>query len=271
MAGGLALSFESDLAPFRASLSDWARNRFPSIARNAINDTVVDAREAEQAKIRGVFDRPRPVTVRAPLYRRATKEDLTAAIYINDEGARQERWLLPQVRGGGRRHKPFEQRLIRAGLMEPFEFAVPAIGQKRDAYGNLSGPLLERILSQLGAAAGVGYLANATARSRRRNARRVRERYFVPDERHQGRLPRGVYERQGDRIRAVLVFVSAPHYRPRYDFGQAMFAKAARVFPDYFARRFYAELGKAGAVTGGGSLGLVGGSRVLLGPRAPGG
>ncbi len=244
----LSLQFQADIKQLQAEMPRWADQRIPSITRNALNDTVEEARFAEVDKIRGVFDRPTPLTQRSPRFRKATRDYLTAEVYITDDGAGNApvKYLSPQVEGGGRRAKRFEMALRRIGVMRPGEYALPAAGYQRDAYGNLPGSLLVRILSQLRALNEVGFKANETTRARKR--KRSTARYFVPDgarqERGIGRLPRGVYERQGNRIRAVLVFVAAPSYRKRYDFGQAAKAKAERVFEPYFIRHFYAEMAK---------------------------
>jgi hypothetical protein len=254
----LAVSFEADIATIQSELPEWANHRLPSIIRNALNDTAEEARVAEIDKIRGIFDRPKPLTLRAPLYRMATKETLEAAVFIRDEvggnGTPPARYLAPQIIGGARRAKGFELLLRSRGIMRPDEFAIPAIGQPRDAYGNLAPSVITRLLSQLGAGRDVGYMSNATPRSRARGRRRAVAQYFVPDtgargERGISRLPRGVYQRMaGGRIRAVLIFVSgAPGYRKRYDFGQATIAKSSRVFGPYFERHFYAELAKYSA------------------------
>lgn len=246
-----SISFEADISSIQAELPLWAHDRVPSITRNALNDTADDARFAEVDKIRGVFDRPTPLTQRAPLMRRATKDHLVAEVFIRDEaagGRPPAKYLQPQVEGGRRPHKAFEMALIRRGIMLPGEYALPAIGQKRDAYGNLPGALYMRILSQLQAFDRAGFDANETARSRTRNVRMGKARFFVPSgvraEKGIGRMPRGIYERQGNRIRGVLMFVASPSYRKRYDFGQAAIAKADRVFAGYWRRYFYAELAK---------------------------
>jgi hypothetical protein len=247
-----SISFEADISVLQRELPDWAARRVPSITRNALNDTVEEARFAEIDKIRGVFDRPTPFTQRAPLYRKATKDNLVAEVYVRDTpsgGSRPpSKFLGPEVRGGPRQHKAFELALIRAGIMRSDEFALPAIGQRRDAYGNLPGSLIVQILSQLRAMSEVGYLANRTAKSAARAKRKGTSRFFVPQssrgELGIGRLPRGIYTRDGNRIRGVLMFVGRPTYRKRYDFGQASIAKASRVFEPYWMRHFYAELAK---------------------------
>lgn len=257
----LTVSFEADISSIRAELPEWANRRINSITRNALNDSVTDAQFAEVEKIRGVFDRPAPLTQRSPLYRRATSDSLTAWVYIRDEasgGTAPSKYLMPQVMGGARGAKRFEVALRAIGVMRADEFAIPAIGYKRDQYGNIPGATIVRILSQLKAMERfAGSMANETATSKARNVRAGKARYFVPQdsgrraERGISRLPRGIYERNGGTIRAVFVFVRQPVYRKRYDFGQASRVKVERVFWAYWQRHFYAELQKQMAQTGG--------------------
>jgi hypothetical protein len=249
----LSLSFEADIASIRKELPEWAQRRIPSITRNALNDSVTDAQFAETEKIRGVFDRPNRLTQRSPLYRKATTDSLTAWVFIRDEasgGTAPAKYLMPQVMGGARGAKRFEVALRAIGVMRADEYAIPAVGFKRDQYGNVPGSTIVRILSQLRAMERfAGSMANETATSKARNIRAGKARYFVPQqgkraERGISRLPRGIYERNGKGIRAVFIFVRQPTYRKRYDFGQAAKAKVERVFWPYWQRYFYAELKK---------------------------
>lgn len=256
------ISFAADISSLQREMPIWAQQRIPSITRNALNSTAEDAVGAEIDKIRGVFDRPTPFTERSvvfPRNLRATKDHLEAKIMLRDEasggGTPPDRYLQAQIFGGPRKAKPFEKALRRAGIMQPDEFATIAIGYRRNAYGNLAGPTLVAILSQLKAFSEVGHKMNETRRSRMRAGAERKSRYFVPDE--GSSLRRGVYERVGKRIKAVLIFVRQPTYRARFDFGQATEAKARRVFAAYWQREFYRELQKATSQTSGtNSLGL---------------
>lgn len=244
-----SISFEADIGALSRQMPDWAQRRIPSITRNALNDAAEDGVFSELDTIKGVFDRPTPFTQKAvvfPASMRATSSRLEAVVMVRDQasgGTPPSKYLLAQVTGGGRKAKPFEHRLRRAGIMRMDEYATVAIGYRRNAYGNLPGPTLVAILSQLQAAEQfAGYAMNETRRSRAKaGSKRVR-RYFVPPE--GSGLPRGVYERVGKRIKAVLIFVSQPTYRKRYEFGRATINKARRVFPAYWRRHFYAELAK---------------------------
>ena len=87
------------------------------------------------------------------------------------------RYLGPQVAGGTRLTKSGELQLIEAGIMRSNEVIVPGQGIKRDAYGNVPGSIMNRILSDLGQ--GRTRQQNTTAQSRKRNAGRNRGRYLV--------------------------------------------------------------------------------------------
>lgn len=239
--GLFELSFDANIQEVEASLRDTEKWIVPYAASTALSRTAYDASQAESAKIRGVFDRPTPFTVKSVLYRKATADNLTYRIFLRDEarnGTAPAVYLAPEILGGMRRPKPFELLLRSRGVMEQHEFAIPAIGIKRNAYGNLAGSVISKILSQLGARRDV--YQNTTATSRKRSKARNAAQYFVPNPSTQRALPRGVYERlSGRKIRLVLLFVGGPpRYRKRYDFGQAARAKAVRVFGSHFKAAF---------------------------------
>jgi len=244
----LQLKITSNLDVLRRALTDTQRNRIPSITRNALNDAAIDARDAERLKIAQVFDRPTRFTINSPVFPKhlkATKEHLVATVgMLRDEaagGTPPASYLSPQVQGGPRRLKPFERRLREAGILRAGEFAVPARGVRLNAYGNISGAMLAQILSQLRAYSEVGFLANETKGSRKRAGARRQARYFVPRT-EGGRLPRGVYERRGRDIKAVLIFVdAAPRYRPLYKFGDAGARAAAAAFEGHWLKYFHKE------------------------------
>lgn len=234
------ISFESNIKEVEDTLRATERWVIPYATATALSRTAFDARASEMSTIAGVFDRPTPFTIKSILYKKASADNLTYRIFVRDEASRSgtppATYLRPQVHGGPRRAKPFEMLLRRAGVMRPDEFAIPAIGIKRNAYGNLPAATLSKILSQMKARRDTAQ--NTTKRSAKRNKKG--EKYFLPNEATRRRLPRGIYERlEGGKIRAVLLFVSsAPHYRKRYEFGRAARVKAQRVFGPHFKRAF---------------------------------
>jgi len=227
---GFHISFETDISSLAVELPKWANQRIPSITRNALNDVVKLAWQGERDRIRGVFDRPTPYIQKAPLYERATKETLTAEVYIPEVSTRggtpKAKILAAQVRGGSRRAKGFELMLRRAGLMRSNEYAVPGRDTPLDNYGNVRRSLITRIVNQMGKRRRGGY------------------RYFVP--KPGSRLARGVWEEmRGRKVRPVLLFVTdAPDYRKHYPFGERAIDVARREFAPSWQHYWQRELTK---------------------------
>lgn len=211
-----------------------AKSQVPFALARALTKTAQDVRAAQRKEIERVFDRPTPFTRNAVYMRPATKVRLQAEVWLKDNGSRPNH-LLPQIEGGARPLKRFEQRLVMTGYMQPTERAVPAAGARLDAYGNMSRGQINQILSQLKTAVVQGDYSNATD-SKRSRAKREREAYFVSRGpgtwRGKGawknglksqHLPRGVYVRRsfgalGTAIKPVLLFVPRALYRKRYHF-----------------------------------------------------
>lgn len=154
-----------------------------------LNKTGKIVKEAEVKEMKSVFDNPTRYTINSLQLSPATKSDLKATIWFKEPDRYKDNphYLLPQVVGGVRHLKGFEQGIALGEL-------VPALGAKIDRYGNVSMGQIRQILSVLGKAeTSAGYMANITTRSRRRNSR---ERdYVVIDRRQRGNLPMGVYQR----------------------------------------------------------------------------
>lgn len=216
-----------------------AQRQVPFALTRALTKTAQDVREAERGAMRGVFDRPTPFTLNALYLRPATKQRLEAEVWLKGDGSRDNQpgshYLRPQIEGGDRPLKRFEQRLVRAGYMQASERAVPASGANLDAYGNISRGQIVKILSQLKTAAVQGDFSDATS-SRRSRAKRSKEAYFVsrgPGTAFGGgawksglksqHLPRGIWVRRnfgawGTAVKPVLLFVPRASYRARYKF-----------------------------------------------------
>lgn len=244
------ISFVSDIADLKSRLRDRERRQLPFALMLALNDTMKAVRLAEQREIARAFDRPTKLTRNSVLYREATKQRLVAEIFIRGrddfgKGTPPAEFLAPQHRGGIRKPKPFEKALRRKGLLGSDEYAVPAKGFPLDTFGNIKGSRLEAMLSQLQAAEmTAGFMANETERSGRRNRRAGKARYFIAD--GTGRLPRGIFERSGATIRAMLIFVKgAPSYAERFHFEKVGVAEARRVFGPHFKERFLKAIATA--------------------------
>lgn len=186
-----------------------------------------------------VFDRPTPFTRNAFWWRPATPDRSAFDVGVKDfagKGVAAAKYLRAEIFGGARRMKRSEIALGRLGRGQGFW--VPGPGIKLDAYGNVPGALLRRIISDVKADSEVGYLANRTGRSRARNRNYRAERYFVPSP--SSPLHPGVWverPRGSRKIMPALLFVGAPHYRKRFDFfGRGM---------KFATERFPVELAEA--------------------------
>lgn len=240
---------------FRQALTDLERRQLPFATMQAINSTAFEVRQRWGEVMPRVFDRPTPLTTKAVLYRKATKSNLTAEIFIRDEafkGTPPAKYLQAQVFGGNRGTKAFEKRLQSAGFLPVGWFAVPGKGAQLDAYGNLAGARMNRILSQLGAR--FDPLQNETdvsrGRRRKREARKHRGDY-VPIRQRRGRLAPGIYQRVttgfGSTLVSVLRFVERVRYRPRYNIHDMARKVYARRFPDIFKRELAEAVASAKA------------------------
>ena len=233
------------------------RTQLPFAVMQAVNATAFEIRETWKRTAQRVFDRPTPLTMNAVLYRKATKQQLYATVFIRDEahkGTPPDKYLQPQVEGGQRRLKGMERLLQGANLMPQNRYAVPGKGAPLDAYGNVKSGEVRKIISQLQAGREQGYVSNESAVSRRRRHRREdrsgasRSDYFVIRQKT-GPLVPGIWQRARTYTGAgghsgvwlVYAFVGRAHYSPRYDIYGLAQRQWNTLMPFYFNR----ELAKA--------------------------
>jgi hypothetical protein len=237
---------------FGRTLTDLEKTQIPYAMTLAINDTSFQVREQWNKAMPLVFDRPTPLTRNAVLYRKATKTNLAADIFIRDEatkGTPPSKYLQPEVEGGPRRQKRSERWLQARGLMPAGHFAVPGSAAKLDQYGNLRGGDLTKVLSAL--QAHPDQLSRSTDESRHRRIKReIKKQGFTTDvfalRKKRGKLQPGVYQRidlgrLGSAVKPILRFVERVTYRKRYD----IFGIAHKAFNDRFAPNFRAALDRA--------------------------
>lgn len=229
----MEFSFQSNIDGWTAGLEDIYQRQVPFATVKALNQTVEDIREHHRMILPVVFDRPTRYTLNSLRVLKArTTGELVAGVYFKDAARRRKHYLMPQVEGGPRAHKPFEYWLIQRGIMASNEYAVPASGLKLDAFGNVPGGTITMILSQL--AAGPDAFQWETARSRKR-AGASRARYFVPQP--GSNLRRGIWRRKGKAaIEPVFIFVASVAYTKRYPFFDISRDRAMFFMPINFER-----------------------------------
>jgi hypothetical protein len=168
-------------------------------------------RDAEQDQMRQDIDKPTPFSVNAVLYKKFGPAGIGqpkvegAAVYLNDAfsigsvvGA--DQYLGVQTLGGqtaGPRRS--EELLQLIGVMRPDQVWVPDKAVKLDAYGNVPGPLIARMLMDL--------RLNPYAYTKTRNFALI------------GKPAIGVITKIGDEWFPFLWFVDrVTTYRPKYRF-----------------------------------------------------
>lgn len=167
--------------------------------------------------MRSSFDRPTRWTLNSLAIEPATRDKLSARIFVKNEaagGVPQENYLLPGVDGGARREKGFERSLRYAGLLGAGERVMPGRQISLDANGNISRTLIQSI--NVWAKSGAGRTAKASGKGAQRVKAQNPRGYFLFGK---PGGTRGVAQRSGSLVMPVLVFTQRqPVYRARLDF-----------------------------------------------------
>lgn len=230
----IVVNVQSNIAKALNPIYVLTPRQYPFIVAKALTNTAQDANKADIEQMAVDLDRPTSFTRRGTFVRPATKQNLQAEVDLKDfapKGSPTHRYLQPQIAGGPRRLKRFEYLLRAKGVLPDGMFAVPSRTLALDGYGNAPRALYVQILSALGAGElTAGYMANRTARSKRRNKKLAD--YFAVTTPGQ-RLPVGIYTRSGGgrRIDMLFAFVREPVYQQRYKFYETADAVTKKMFP----------------------------------------
>lgn len=232
------------IAEIESHLTSLGREQVPYATVVALTRSAKFAQAELTRELGRVFDRPTRYTQSAVFVRPATKARMWAEVKIKDEtvkGNPAVRYLIAQIQGGSRGVKGFEKLLQRNGVMPVGWYAVPTKYIGLDAYGNVPGGVIVKILSQLQASRDSLTNENLKAK-RKRNAKARAGRYFValPGRQRTKHLKPGIYERLGTAfgsgLRPVMLFVPrAPRYAKRFRFFEIADQTARMRFPIEFA------------------------------------
>jgi hypothetical protein len=223
----IIVNVQADISGVLKKLEDLRQDQVPFATALALTRTAQFAQKALADEMNRVFDRPTPHTLNSTYVQPATKAVPIANVKIKDAGAGSigpVRWLLPEIQGGGRSPKGFELLLQRAGILPAGWWVIPAQGANLDAYGNVSGGTITKILAQLQALRDELDNEKRDVRAKRDRTRK-QGRYFavIPNRPAYNRLKPGIYERMGTtkaaRLLPIFTFTNkAPHYSVRYNF-----------------------------------------------------
>lgn len=213
----LSFDIRSSAPIVLAQLTKLQKEQLPEAGIRAANRTGREVVLALRNAMGEVFDRPTPWAQRGVLQTLASRSRPVFTVYLEEspnKGTPAADFLAAEIEGGERKHKRFEKALIAKGLMRAGAYAVPGNQAPRDAYGNVPGPFIVRMLSDLQAFGEQGYRAN---RRGPRTGKRKTNYFFVPPA--GSRLKPGVYwHMPGGLIGVAFIFVSRTAYTARYDF-----------------------------------------------------
>ncbi|GGX33172.1 hypothetical protein GCM10007242_45330 [Pigmentiphaga litoralis] len=253
-------------------LSDIERRHVPFATARGLTMTAQDVKAAERQEMERKLDRPTPYTLNSLYVRPATKTALAARVWIKDEagkGTPANRFVGPNIEGGGRNAKRFERALQTTGLMPREWRAVPAAAAQIDRFGNMAASQIRMLLSYFQSAElRAGYSGNMTARRKaaigagsvKKGTRGVV--YFVSYGKGQRRgagswmngreqnLPAGIWQRTsfgtlGTSVKPVVLFVRRAQYQQRLDFYGVAQRVSAERFESNFKTALDAAVGRA--------------------------
>lgn len=234
------------LPEIQQALRNLAEEQMPYAMMTAINTTAFKVKNALQAEMKSVFDRPTPWLIRQVAVAKATKQNLTAIVGtpegIKDQYGKNagfsrsssgvyERIIDPHVSGGSRRLRSSEHKLRAAGILPQGWFAVPAPDVELDQYGNLSGGWWVIVLSWLNAFGDTsqGSIKNRIDKTSKRKNKLEKAGLelfaAIPGRARTRHLKPGVYLRQVkgkgrnrlNVLKPLLLFVNRVNYKTRLD------------------------------------------------------
>ena len=233
----ISISVKTDFDNAIRKLDFGVRRQVPFAIKNTLNNLAQHVKTDVVNEMRNKFDRPTPFTLNSLFIKYATKQSLTALVYVKDKELFKSRpfneQLAHEFSGGQRIRKRLEFWFQRAGYISSNEYLVPGEAAQLDAFGNVSRGQIQKILSQLRAGPDVyAYKSN----SRRSRAKRINVEYFWS---RGGRLKRGVWARYrlgfGSAVKPILIVVGHAGYVRRIDLERIGNARINREINDRFA------------------------------------
>jgi hypothetical protein len=228
----ITVEIRTNLGSLLRGLTDLQKSQMPYAAMRAATDVAFMVRKGWQDEMRRVFKNPTDWTLNGIVVDKADRNGRSSRVRFEASGGKgtpSGLYLQPQMDGGPRPHTPFENRLIRSGLLTAAEFLVPGKFAERDAAGNLVPGQIAKILSDLGTIE----TARRGPGSRDRGVRAL-ESYRI--ERPNSGAPKGIYLQQGARRLLVFLIVRQPQYKQLLNLDAVSQRVIAREFAPAFRR-----------------------------------
>ena len=212
------------LKELQSGLKDFSDRRMKAVVATALTRTAKAVKEDWGGRLGREVDRPTPLTMNAVRMKGATASDLQVEIMLKDKGLQRglapSQYLQPQVYGGGRLLKRFEDALVKSGAMPQGYVTVPGKHATLDGYGNISRAQLIAVIRALGKDYSPGYqrtISKSTAKRLQAMAKHGRQYVAVsPQDARKAKVSPGIYERMADGSRkAIFLFKRSVSYKSR--------------------------------------------------------
>jgi hypothetical protein len=226
------ISVKADISQITRKLSALEKEQVPYATAVALTRTAKFTQAALVKQMSSDFNEPTSYTLNALRIEPATKTKLHALILAKDKvstGNPASAYLAPEVFGGLRRVKAFENSFIRAGLMPATYYAIPTRAAPLDSHGNVPLSVISRIISQ---ARGSAYKGGG----RKIRGASTKYEYFSVGTNEVGPLKPGIYRQlssgKGANVQPIFIFTTKrPAYRRRFRFYETATQVAGERFP----------------------------------------
>jgi hypothetical protein len=233
----IKLDIKTDnLKEIQSQLEGIDKRHWPKILSGATTETAFYVRNKLRKEMPSHIDRPKPYTLNSIFVDkgRPREKDVEATVlWKNSMGNSGGKYLKPLVEGGDRHAKGFEKLMIAKGFMKAGMKAVPSDDAPKDAFGNVPGSFIVKVLSWLRVLRDP--LQNrAIGDKAKKITAKTMEFFVVTDQK--GALSPGIYQRKRfasfSAVRRIFAFVRTTSYKksfPFYDIGRKA---AAEKFPE---------------------------------------
>jgi hypothetical protein len=216
------VNVRADISGALSCLERVASEQVPFALALALTKTAQDVKADLRTAMQSTFDNPRKYTLNSLSVKRATKDNLTATVFVRSPSVANS--LKAEI-AGGLRDRAVEK--VLAPVLPPGLFAVPGDKAKRGADGKVSISWVSGLLAKL------GVTGRVSAKGTRRRSMAASGTYFLLTQRD-GRLPPGIYQRTARNVWPLIVFTRQPSYHAKFDWYGIGAASAHQHFPQRF-------------------------------------
>lgn len=202
--------YEESFKRIKKQVNFLTNYQLKQAAANAVNSTMIKARDGYIVEMKGIFDKPTPFITKTVLYKKATSEVLSGSVYPANEGRVAPAMVLKaQAHGGGRRLKRLEVFLKAKGFLpEGYQTTLPnknRVDASIDRYGNIKGSWAKKIINDV--------LKKEEPVTKKRGRKSSKAFFVIRVGEKKKKIPAGVWYRDKTGLKPILLFFSNFNYR----------------------------------------------------------